>query len=247
MSLSDPSKDSVLVNPASRFYEWVGKIDAGHFKYYNKADKSNVTVPLPFTFIPLDTLITLKGYNKKKLKGFWSNEVRDISTDKFTIKSKDGIEMQGLYKELKDFCELNKISYIQSVYIAYKNEKGHLTLGNIQIKTSALTPWIELTKSTKPYGMAITVKSTTKGRNGDVDFLAPVYQAVILKEETKKEAIKLDEVLQEYLNTYLKRTPETVVAKSENAMPKEAKKEVNVDETLSANNFDPDDDDTLPF
>jgi len=204
MSRSNPNEQ--LVNPSSKFFEWGGK--SGQFSYWDRTLKQNVDIPLPFTFIPLDKCVTLKGYNKKKDKGFWSNEVKNIQKDKFIVRSKDGIEFEGLYKDLKDQLELNKINYIESLYIAYK-EGNKLVLGNIQIKTSALKPWIEFSKANKVMEIAVTVKKTTKEINGDVEFVSPIYEAVKIKEETNLEAIELDKVLQEYLKAYFERNATT--------------------------------------
>lgn len=249
MSLSNPNADTVTPNPANRFYEWGGK--KGNFQYYDKELKQKVEIPLPFTFIPLDILVTLKGYNKKKDKGFWSNEIRNTKTDKIVIRSSDGIEKEGLYADLKDFMELNKINYVQSVYIAYKNDKEALTLGNIQIKTSSLTPWIEYTKKNKPIGLAVSVASFSKEQTGDVKFVSPIYKGAILKDKTKEEAIELDKQLQEYLNTYLAKnasapTQPPTTSTNEPAKTQTSNEKMDEEDTGfgGSNNSD---DDSIPF
>jgi len=209
MSRSNPSEDTNLVNPAKFYLEWKGK--EGGFEYWDKTNKKNVDMPLPFTFIPLCTYVTLKGYNKKKEIGFWSNEVKDITKDKFVVKGKaksGSIEtyFEGLYKDLKDQLELNKISYVQSVYIGYKAKGGELELANIQIKTSALGPWIEFCKKNNINECGVSVKEFTKEVNGDVSFVAPVYNAVKISDETNAAAIELDKTLQSYLTAYLAKT-----------------------------------------
>jgi hypothetical protein len=213
MSRSNPNEDINLVNPAKFFLEWKGK--EGGFEYWDKTNKKNVDIPLPFTFIPLCTYVTLKGYNQKKDTSFWSNEVKDIQKEKFVVKGKNngtkalGTYFEGLYKDLKEQLELNKINYVQSLYIACKDEKGALQLANIQIKTSALGPWIEFCKKNKVMEIGVQVKSFTKEKNGSVDFVAPVYTAVKISDETNKAAIALDEELQVYLKAYLENNKST--------------------------------------
>lgn len=262
MSRSNPSEDVNLVNPAQRFLEWNGK--SGGFKYYDKTEKKNVDVPLPFTFIPLCTMVTLKGYNQKKDIGYWSNEVKDITKDKFVIKGKHNASgsidthFEGFYKDLKDQLELNKINYTQSLYIGYKDEKGVLQLGNLQIKTSALGPWINFCKLNKIMEIGVQVKSFTNEKNGSVDFVAPVYTAIKVSDETNKDAAALDVKLQEYLSAYLERN------KTSNEAPKsevkaadvqsEAKHQVQQEENqwtkgIDASTFNTGDDENadLPF
>lgn len=203
MSLSNPQAES-QPNPASPFYEWKGS--EGCFTHYDKVNKVNVKTPLPFSFIPLDILINVKGWNEKEQKGYWSNEVRNLNTDIIYVRSKSGLEFSGLYKDIKDKLTAKDISYVQSVYIGSKDAKGKLTIANIQIKGSALGPWIKLTQENKVLGAAIVVKSTTQEKTGAVKYQAPVFTTAKLKDATLAEATELDKVLQEYLNGYFERT-----------------------------------------
>ena len=202
MSLSNPQTEA-QPNPASPFYEWKGS--EGCFVHYDKVNKENVKTPLPFSFIPLDVLVTVKGWNEKEQKGYWSNEVRNLLTDVIYVRSKSGLEFAGLYKDIKPKLEAKGISYVQSVYVGMKDSKGKLTLSNIQIKGSALKPWIELSSKSKVLGAAISVNSTTDQKTGAVKYKAPVFTLVKLKEATLKEATELDKTLQEYLNGYFER------------------------------------------
>ena len=258
MSRSNPEEDVNLVNPAKFFLEWKGK--DGGFEYWDKVAKKNVDMPLPFTFIPLCTCITLKGYNQKKDIGYWSNEIRDIQKDKLTVKGKNNntksieTHFEGIYKDLKEQLELNKINYVQSVYIAYKAKGGDLQLANIQIKTSALGPWINFCKKNNINECGVTVKSFTNEKNGSVDFVAPVYTAVKISEVTNKQAIELDKELQEYLKAYLERNQtSTEAVKHENKVegeekPKQEPHKYPDKEEASSVDFTKDDDDQdLPF
>jgi len=50
-------------NPATKFLDW--KSDQKGFSYYDKGLGKNVEVPLPFKFVFLDELSTVKGWNDK--------------------------------------------------------------------------------------------------------------------------------------------------------------------------------------
>ena len=61
------SNNVELKNPATRFFEWKG--ETGGFRYYDKeidnedgTKGARVQVSLPFYFLVLDTLATVKGY-----------------------------------------------------------------------------------------------------------------------------------------------------------------------------------------
>lgn len=201
MSRSNPNEQ--LVNPAARFYEWSGS--NGNFKYYDKELKQNVDVPLPFTFLVLDTCATVKGFNDANQGGYWSNEVKDIRKDLITVRSKKGLEMTGTWEQIKAKMAADGVEYCQSVYIGIKMDGKNLGLANIQMRGSALSSWIEFCKTNKIMECAVTVKSATPAKKGATKYFEPKFEAVKIKEETNLEAIELDKTLQEYLKAYFER------------------------------------------
>lgn len=201
MSRSNPNEE--IKSPCTRFYEWSGSL--GNFKFYDKELKQNVDVPLPFTFLVLDTCATVKGFNDATQSGYWSNEVKDIRKDLITVRSKKGTEMSGTWEQIKAKMASEGVEYVQSVYIAIKMNGKDLALANIQMKGSALSSWIEFVKANKIMECAVTVKSATPAKKGATKYFEPKFEAIKIKEETNLEAVKLDEVLQEYLKAYFAR------------------------------------------
>ena len=91
MSLSNQS-DS-LQNPASIFLEWSGS--DGSLSYFDKSlgeKGTKVNMPLPFTFIPLDMLATISGFNDASGSGIWCNEIKmdRFKNDVLNAKDKNG-------------------------------------------------------------------------------------------------------------------------------------------------------------
>lgn len=88
-------------NPAGKFFEW--KSNEKTFVYFDKETKTNVTVPLPFKFLVLDELHTIKGWNDATESGIYANEVKFISRDEMVVKPFKGNEIaRGLYKDIKE-------------------------------------------------------------------------------------------------------------------------------------------------
>lgn len=216
MSRSNPSEN--LVNPAKFFYEWDG--GEGGFNHFDKTigeKGQKVKTPLPFTFIPLDVLVTIKGFNEPEQKGYYSNEIRqfDLKTGLLTVRSKVGIEMVGTYEQVKAKLGTKGADYCQSVYIACKDKDGKLALNNIQIKGAALGAWIEFCKKNNINEVAVTVKDMIPKKKGRVDYVEPVFSPVKIKEETNQEAIELDKLLQEYLKAYLAKNASTTAVEEQ--------------------------------
>ena len=202
MSLSHQTENP---NPATRYMEWKG--GEGKLKWYDKSEGVDKFIKLPFRFLMLDKLVTIKGFSDEEQGGIWSNEVRDTRTDILTVRTKRGIKAQGLYNDVK---HVNGARFCQSIYCAYKNDEGDLVIGNLQLHGVANSAFIEFCKQNKVYGKTITITGSIDGKKGATKFKIPVFEIGDASEETVAEAIALDRQLQEYLNVYLDREPETV-------------------------------------
>lgn len=206
MSLSNNTE---LKSPATRFFEWSSSNKT--VKWYDKDAKQNVLMKLPFTFIVLDMLSTVKGFSDADKGSIWANEVRDTRKDILTVRTKHGgIKAQGLWKEdIKNTVIGAK--YARSVYIAYKDDDGELVIGNFQMQGSANSAWIEFCKTAKIYGVGIQITDSVKKTNGATTFYEPVFAVIEANEATIAEAVELDKQLQEYLKVYLGRSQDIVI------------------------------------
>jgi len=205
MSRSNPQSNTP--NPATRFFEWKGA--TGTLCHYDKEKKENITVPNGFTFLVLDQLNCVTGYNKKAKVGLFSNEVRDTTTDPFVVKFFDGEHIaEGLWAAIKEKVAFKKGQFAKSVYIAFKGDDGKLTLGNIRFTGCSLGPWFDFTKANRKAcdSGAIVIKAGKRDESGDVEFTPPTFSCIEVSEETNKAAIELDLQLQEFLTGYFQRT-----------------------------------------
>ena len=217
MSLSKPQ----LKNPATRFLQWRGGAEAfkgddgktrhegGKVTYYDKDAQENYEVDLPFIFIVLDELTTITGFSEKDQSGFWSNEIRDLSREKLVVKTKSGTVASGLYGEISEGIKGKGAKYAQSVYIAFKDEDGNLQIGNIKIAGAALTAWIEFKKRFDISQCAVFITDEPKlEKKGTNYYFSPVFEGQNLSNAARDAAVKLDQELQKYLNTYFAQKPE---------------------------------------
>jgi hypothetical protein len=199
------SNNTEIISPCQRFYSWSG--DKGVIQYFDKSKGEkgeNVDVKLPFTFLVLDRLHTIRGFNDAAKSGFWSNEVRDLKAEPFTVRNKNGVVGTGLYSNLAPILNQGA-AYCQSIYIAVK-EGGKLVLCNLQGKGSFLSEWFNLTKGKDIYKYAVTISGATYAKKGKTEYFTPNFKLnPTITAETEAEAIELDKVLQEYLTGYFKR------------------------------------------
>lgn len=201
-------------NPATKFIEW--KSNEKCFSFYNKETSQNELIPLPFKFLVLDELHSIKGWNDATSSGIFSNEVKFISKEEMTVKPFKGNEIaKGLYKDIKDKVQSAGGHYVKSIYIML--EDG--SLANIQLKGSAVQKWGEFTQKTRNRlpDEWVCVSKALDGKKGAVKFTTPEFSFLqSLSSEEVEQADEAFNVLESYLKTYLtKAEPILVDAKED--------------------------------
>lgn len=188
-------------NPATKFIDW--KSNEKCFSYYDKEEAKNVLIPLPFTFLVLDELHTIKGWNDATSSSIYSNEVKFISKEVMTVKPFKGNEIaKGIYKDIKEKIVAAGGHYTKSIYIML--EDG--TLANIQLKGSAVQKWGDFSQKIKTRFADewVTVANVEEGKKGAVKFTTPLFS--FAKSLTDKECDLADtafNTLETYLKAYL--------------------------------------------
>lgn len=203
MSRSNPSVNAP--NPAQRWFEWQG--EQGTVRYYDKETKKNHHVDLPFTFLLLDELASVRGWHDASGSGIYSNEVRDTTKDVLVVKSfKGGTIAEGFYKSIKDRIKSEGGRFVANCYIAVKLETG-LALCSIRFKGSALGAWMEFRKQHRAdlFEKAVRIVGFTEEKKGRTVFRVPTFELKDVSPDTNAHAIQLDKTLQAYLEGYLQR------------------------------------------
>lgn len=208
--------DNEAKTPSKYFLQWDGT--NGGFNYWDKSKGEKgekVHVNLPFSFMALDTLATVKGFNDKTQSGYWSNEVRNTTKDILVVRTKNGIAAKGLYSDVIANKACVGAKFCQSVYIvATIGDKP--IIANIQMMGTALSAWIDFGKANKIYKGAITVASTKDGKKGVTKYKTPVFEAIGSTPKEDAEALEMGKELKAYLEIYLsEKQKEVAEAKEE--------------------------------
>lgn len=208
MSRSNPNE--TLPHPCKIWLEWVG--NKGLLRYFDKEKKENVEVELPFEFVLLDRLATIKGWNDNSESGIYSNEVRDTRSEPFVVKAfklKEPIA-QGFYMDIKDRVKAAGGRFTLNCYIAYPDEEKRVLCGSVQFHGAALSAFMEFenNKEVRPllYKKGLRIADTKEGKKGSIKFQVPVFELVDIPERIDKEATEKDRELQAYLKSYFART-----------------------------------------
>src|SRR3990167_6210789 len=145
MSRSNPTDNSP--HPCTRWIEWDGS--NGEFRYYDKEQKTKVSLTDSLTFILLDQLATVKGWHDASDSGIFSNEVRDIRQDVLVVKSfKGGTLAEGTYKTIRDRIIAHGGHFTANLYASIKIGE-ELAIASVQFKGAALSAWMEFSKENR--------------------------------------------------------------------------------------------------
>jgi hypothetical protein len=188
-------------NPSTKFIEW--KSNDKCFSFYDRETSANVAIPLPFKFLVLDELHTVKGWNDASSSQINSNEVKFISRDEMVVKPFKGNEIaKGLYKDIKEKIKAAGGHYVKSVYCML--EDG--SIANLQLKGAACQSYGDFTAKTRSRltDEWVVVSKAIDGKKGAVKYTTPGF--AFDKSLSESEADLADEAyntLEAYLKTYL--------------------------------------------
>lgn len=200
-----------MKNPATKFLSWKSNDKA--FSYYDKDKQENVLVKLPFKFLFLDQLQSVKGWSDALSGQIISNEVKTVSDQELNVvcyhKNNKGENTKttiakGLYKDIKDAVVSAGAKYHKSVYVML--EDG--SLANLQFKGACVKEWSEFFNRSKKRlaDEWVIVESAKDGKKGAVKFTTPEFK--FERSLTEDESLQADEVFDEldaYLKQYLKK------------------------------------------
>jgi hypothetical protein len=214
------SAPTEISNPAQRFFEFAAK--QGEVRYWDKTlgeNGENVTVPLPFQFIILERGFQITGgrkigtsRQKKEYLGYFSNFVRDLKTETFVVRSKNGSEGEGVYADIK--TQVNGAKLQLGLYIAFKDENKQLQIGYLKLKGSALSEWFDFAKNKNIWAGAFAIAGRELVEPDDEDqkpYYVPVFKQVLeIPADVEVQATAFDrDILTPYFKAYFSRKPVT--------------------------------------
>jgi len=206
--LNRPEQKST--NPTSKFMEW--KSNNKSFSFYDKADKQNVEVKLPLTFLVLEEYHTIKGFSDSDQTGIYANEILQISAEEFEVKTYKGrVIAKGVYSDIKQVVNSAGGNYNKSIYAVTK--EGDLI--NISFKGAAVSKWSQFTEKGAWKRLKdewVTIEDAEDHKKGMVAYSTPNFKfnTSLTDYEFKIVETKANE-LESYMDGYLAKDEATKV------------------------------------
>lgn len=197
MSLSKPVVNTS--NPSLATFEWAGK--KGSFKAYVNETKEKVEGITEMSFIPLDQLGNVSGWNKQ-LGSCRSQETHSITSKPVKVFAwKDGassLVKEGPYKEVKEWGATVGVKFHKIVYAMLTAPCVGLDAGSIiklDLKGSSMSAWIEAKPSD---GELVTLGEATEGESAMMSFMVPAFNKGVASDSQLAIAMDCDKELQAY-------------------------------------------------
>lgn len=201
MSFSNPTSTS----PAQKFFKWKG--GNGSLVWWDKQTETELPVTLPFRFIVLDELTTIKGYSDANLSGIWSNEIRSLKTGVLRVRTKGSDIATGTYADIKDKLKASGGKFARSVYVAYQEadgEDGNWVIGNINFSGASVGDWFEFSKKNNLQVEGAVITGLKEDKKGATTFFVPTFDTWQFQPSDIDTGTELDKKLQTYLDSYFK-------------------------------------------
>jgi len=170
MSRADNYKPTIE-SPVKKYLSWSSNEKC--FKYYDKEQAKDVLLKLPVSFVHLDELATIKGWDEKSESGIYSNEVRSTKLEEFNVRSfKGGEIIKVIYQDIKLRIQASGGVFHTSMYVYLNGE-----VVNLSFKGSALMGWSDFAKENRKNfgGNTIEILAAAEGKKGAVKFSTPVF------------------------------------------------------------------------
>lgn len=185
MSRADNYRPTIE-SPVKKYLSWSSNDKC--FKYYDKEQGKDVLVKTPLTFVHLDELATIKGWDEKSESGIYSNEVRSTRLEELNVRSFKGGELvKGIYQDIKLRVQAAGGVFHTSIYVFLNGE-----VVNLSFKGAALMGWSDFLKENRKslLGNTVEILSASEGKKGAVKFSTPVFtvgKPISLSENEKAE------------------------------------------------------------
>ena len=195
MSFAKPKAE----RPFTKTIKWKGS-DGGRFEFYDGDTNQPIEID---TFIVLEELYSISGYNSDKKMGVWSNEVSHLKRERLEVKMGNDVITAGIYKEIKAKVKEIGGKFTFAIYALIGDEMVRILLAG-----SGCSGWLE--KGFNPMSKQCGVKFSGRehGKNGSVEFSSPVFVPHELSREEHDQAIEACGVLETWLNSLGKEDPE---------------------------------------
>lgn len=170
-------------NPKTKQLEKVR--DTGWYywdKELNDGKGGEVLVPMPVTFMWLESASSFTGYNEATNSSIYSNEVLDLKNDTMTVRMGKDIIAEGTYAEVKDKVAAKGGKFCIPVYALMDGEVVRFLM------TGASLSWINFNNRIKNNTHAIVCYDTKQEKKGSNEYEVPVFKYLPAEEEDKKLA-----------------------------------------------------------
>jgi hypothetical protein len=193
-------------NPSVKFADW--KSNEKTLTYFDKEKTSTknpkgteVKIKLPFEFVILKEMHTIRGYHEASNSQIFANQVEFTSNQELTVQSRGkGLLAKGLYQDIKANVKEAGGKYIKVLYVMDKD--GQII--TIHLKGSSVKVWGEFTYENRDSLVTkfISITGAKDEKKGTIVYSTPIFEVsnLITDEEDKMSETAYNSV-QSYIDS----------------------------------------------
>lgn len=151
----------------TKYLEFKGAQDAGHFAYYDKEEGGNIKFELK-EFSVTNIEYTVRGFDEGSNSVIYSNDIKSFNDEEFIVKSGSGTLFTGRYKK-EAILALNAKLHIKITGKQGSDDFALYLKGNNYFNFSNLLKEIDTSET------MIKFTGTTDEKAGAVKYKAPIF------------------------------------------------------------------------
>lgn len=171
-------------------------------KSLNEGEGGEVMVPMPISFVWLETACSIAGFNKERETGVYSNEVLNLKEHPMVVKIGKETLTEGLYADIKAEAKEAGGKFCNAVYALVETGDEEYEIWRFLMIGSSFSAWTEFSNRAKNKSKMIVCYDTVEKETPNSDiYEAPVFKYMDLPEHLGAEA---DKVAVEIIDPYFK-------------------------------------------
>lgn len=193
------------------------KADSGKVAYTHKNESGEYEDVLldELEFVLMDSRASISGWNDESSSKIYSNLVKYTKEEKFQVRSKKGVLVEGIYSDIKDKVMAFGGKFCTNLFVLAKIN-GVFEPCVFQVSKTSQAAWSKFTEGKKLselYNVTVKVTKGEEAKKGKIKFVYPAFET---SEVEKDVAAMADDFDKQELQPYLVgETPEKEEGKEE--------------------------------
>lgn len=180
------------------------KADSGKVAYTRKNESGEYEDVLldELDFVLMDSRASISGWNDESSSKIYSNYVKYTKEEKFQVRSKKGVLVEGIYSDIKDKVMAFGGKFCTNLFVLAKID-GVFEPSVLQLSKTSQAAWSKFTEDKRLsdlYKVMVKIVKGEEAKKGKIKFVYPAFETLEVEKDVSAMADDFDkQELQPYL------------------------------------------------